>query len=90
LATDAAGPYRAVQAEIKGVNRMTIHYQVHLSGGAVDLDAAAINLGQRRLWFYDSRDNLLAVFRWESILGFTVKESAEGQEITEEFSTSRS
>ena len=49
---------------------MTIHYQVHLPGGAaVDLDAAAINLGYRKLWFYDSRDNLLAAFRWESILG---------------------
>jgi hypothetical protein len=64
---------------------MTIHYQVHLPGGAaLELDAAAINLGYRKLWFYDSRDNLLAVFRWESILGFTVKESAEGQFITEE------
>ena len=64
---------------------MTIHYQVHLLGGAtVGIDAATINLGFKKLWFYDHQDNLLAVFRWHNIIGFTVRDSAEGQAITED------
>jgi hypothetical protein len=58
---------------------------VHLLGGvAIDVAAATINLGVRRLWFCDNDDNLVANFRWESIFGFTVRDSANGQAITDD------
>src|SRR5664279_5689786 len=62
---------------------MTIQYQVHLPGSVtLDVPATTINLGLRKLWFYDSDDNLVASFLWENIIGFTVKDPTKGQAIT--------
>lgn len=61
-----------------------VRYKVHLRNqNIVTLEAAKINTGERRLWFFDADDNLTAVFQWENIAGFSVEGSAAGQIITD-------
>lgn len=43
-----------------------------------------MNLGQRKLWFWDDDDHLVAVFVWEKIIGFEVIGSAQDQKITDD------
>jgi hypothetical protein len=63
---------------------MAVRYKVHLSDQkGVEIDAETINLGVNKLWFYDSENNLLAAFRWDNILGFSVEGSASAQKVTE-------
>jgi len=59
-------------------------YQVLLKSRTVDVTAATVNLGINRLWFFDSDNRLIAVFRWEEIIGMQVVGSAEEQAFTEE------
>jgi hypothetical protein len=69
---------------------MAIHYIIHVSDDhRLDVHADKINLGIRKLWFYDSDDNLQAVFRWDSILGFSVEGPASGQVVIEELAHER-
>ena len=64
---------------------MPIHYAVHLSDQKkIDIQAAKINLGLKRLWFFDTEENLIAVFRWDNIQGFSIEGSASGQIITDD------
>jgi len=64
---------------------MGTHYIVHKSADhKVDIHAEKINVGLNRLWFFDSQDNLLAVFRWENIQGFSVEGPASDQNVVED------
>ena len=54
-------------------------YRILCNGAPIELTAAKVNLGINRLWFFDEQSRLLAVFRWETILGLMVVGSAEGQ-----------
>jgi hypothetical protein len=69
---------------------MAIHYLVHASGDyRIDVHADKINLGLHRLWFFDAEDNVLAVFRWDQIHGFSIEGSASGQVVIEELAHER-
>jgi hypothetical protein len=64
---------------------MGIHYIIHKSAdNKVNIHAEKINLGLKRLWFYDAEDNLLAVFRWDAIEGFSIEGPASGQIVIED------
>ena len=63
---------------------MITQYRVHLSAdSSVALDAAKVNTGEIRLWFFDEENNVIALFKWDNIIGFTVEGSAKGQLITD-------
>ena len=64
---------------------MAIHYVIHASNDhRIDIHAEKINLGVNRLWFYDGEDNLLAVFRWDNVRGFSVEGTASDQVVIED------
>ena len=48
-------------------------------GQSTTVRADKVNLGQRKLWFYDGQDHLIAVFLWEQLVGFEVVGSAAEQ-----------
>ena len=50
---------------------------------AITVQAAKLNTGEHRLWFFDSGNNLIALFKWDHILGFTVDGPAQGQILTD-------
>ena len=49
----------------------------------VALAAAKVNTGETRLWFFDEENNLIGMFKWDNILGFTTQGSANDQVITD-------
>ena len=58
-------------------------YQVLLNtAGPLEIAAAKVNLGVTKLWFYDDEDHLLAVFRWDQVIGLQVVGSAKEQAFT--------
>src|SRR6185437_11947195 len=59
-------------------------YLVRLSDSTTEVAAETINLGQRKLWFYDKDCHLIAVFVWERIVGFEVIGSADQQKFTDD------
>jgi hypothetical protein len=62
----------------------TVKYKVHLSPDiATAVEAAKVNTGLNRLWFFDEDNNLIGLFRWDKILGFTVDGSAKDQLLTD-------
>jgi hypothetical protein len=64
---------------------MVIKYRVHLtSEESLEIEAERINLGNKKLWFYDGDDNLQAVFKWDNIQGFSIEGPASGQIIVDE------
>ena len=55
-------------------------YQVLLTtAGPLEIAAAKVNLGVTKLWFYDDEDHLLAVFRWDQVIGLQVVGSAKNR-----------
>lgn len=61
-----------------------VNYRVYLSAEAsVLVPAAKLNTGEERLWFFDQKQNLIALFKWANILGYTIEGSAEGQVLTD-------
>ncbi len=59
-------------------------YRVTLtSGEARTIHAATVNLGMRKLWFYDDKNHLTALYRWDHLAGFEVVGSADQQVFTE-------
>ena len=62
----------------------SLNYMIYLTAEVtLQLQAAKVNTGERRLWFFDADNNLIALFRWAEILGFTVEGSAQGQILTD-------
>jgi hypothetical protein len=62
---------------------MAIQYKVYSGADSfVALDAAKVNTGENRLWFFDEENNLIGLFKWDNILGFTLEGSAKDQVIT--------
>jgi hypothetical protein len=60
-----------------------VHYRVFLDAHTtVTVEARKLNTGERWVWFFDDHDRLVALFRWENILGLAT-ENAEGQVITD-------
>jgi hypothetical protein len=59
-------------------------YLVRLLESSAEVEAETVNLGQRKLWFFDQNQHLIAVFVWEKIVGFEVVGSAEEQKFTDE------
>jgi hypothetical protein len=58
-------------------------YQVLLNNiGPLEVTAAKVNLGATKLWFYDDEDHLLAVFKWDQLVGLQVVGSAKEQAFT--------
>ena len=61
-----------------------LKYTIYLSPDvALTVEAAKVNTGEFRLWFFDEDNNLVALFQWAEILGFTVEGSAHGQVLTD-------
>ena len=61
-----------------------IKYRIYCSDQvSISVEAAKVNTGDRRLWFFDAENNLIALFKWSNILGFAVEGSAEGQVLTD-------
>jgi hypothetical protein len=61
-------------------------YRVLFAGRTPDnttVDAAKINLGVKKLWFYDAQDQLIAVYQWDHLVGLDVVGSAAEQVFTE-------
>ena len=61
---------------------MTPHQVLLTTAGPLEIAAAKVNLGVTKLWFYDDEDHLLAVFRWEQVIGLQVVGSAKEQAFT--------
>lgn len=59
-------------------------YLIRLIESTTEIEADTINLGQRRLWFYDKDRHLIAVFAWERVVGFEVVGCAEQQKFTDD------
>ncbi|HLH04047.1 MAG TPA: hypothetical protein VKX25_14870 [Bryobacteraceae bacterium] len=62
-------------------------YRVVFQGGeprTATIRADKVNLGLKRLWFYDEQNHLIAMYRWEELVGFEVVGSAEGQVLVDE------
>jgi hypothetical protein len=60
-----------------------VSYRVFLDAHtAVPVQARKLNTGEQWLWFFDDDNRLVALFRWENILGLTT-EDAEGQILTD-------
>jgi hypothetical protein len=58
-------------------------YQVLLNiTGPLEIEAAIVNLGVTKLWFYDDENHLLAVFRWDQVIGLQIVGSAKEQAFT--------
>jgi hypothetical protein len=61
-----------------------LNYKVYLTAElTLVLQAAKLNTGEHRLWFFDQDNNLIALFKWANILGFTVEGPAQGQILTD-------
>lgn len=61
-----------------------VRYRVHLSpDSAVSVDAVKVNTGKDWLWFFNADDNLVALFYWRNISGFSVEGSVTGQILTD-------
>jgi hypothetical protein len=60
------------------------NYQVLLNGTApLEIAAARVNPGMKKLWFYDDEDHLLALFTWDHVIGLQVVGSAKEQAFTD-------
>ena len=60
-----------------------VSYRVFLDAQTpVPVQARKLNTGEQWVWFFDDQDRLVALFRWENILGLTT-EDAEGQILTD-------
>ena len=61
-----------------------LEYKVYLTPEiALSIRAAKLNPGEQRLWFFDENDDLIALFQWADIVGFTVEGAATGQLLTD-------
>jgi len=59
-------------------------YKIYITAQAtLTVKAAKINTGLRRLWFFDEDNHLVALFRWDHIVGFKIVGSADGQVLTD-------
>jgi hypothetical protein len=64
-------------------NQMT-NYQILLNGTApLEIAAARVNLGMKKLCFYDDEDHLLALFTWDHVIDLQVVGSAKEQTFTD-------
>ena len=57
---------------------------MRLLNSTTEVEVETVNLGQRKLWFYDEDRHLIAVFVWERIVGFEVVGSAQQQKFTDD------
>jgi len=61
-----------------------LDYKIYITAEAtLTVKAAKINTGLRRLWFFDEDNHLLALFKWDHIVGFKIVGSADGQVLTD-------
>jgi hypothetical protein len=51
--------------------------------GSIAIKAEKVNMGVKKIWFYDAEDHLIAVYRWDHIIGFDVVGSASEQVFTD-------
>lgn len=51
--------------------------------GSINIKADKVNLGFKKLWFYDTEDRLIAVYQWDHLIGFDVMGSATEQVFTD-------
>ena len=59
-------------------------YKIYLTAAkTLKVQAMKVNTGEQRLWFFDADNNVIALFQWSDILGFTVEGSAQGQILTD-------
>lgn len=64
---------------------MSIRCQIYLSGEhRAEIQAARIDVGEDRLGFYDEKEHLIGLFRWDNIQGFSVLGSADDQTVVED------
>jgi hypothetical protein len=61
-------------------------YRVLFAGGtpsSANIKAEKVNLGLKKLWFYDAEDHLVAVYQWDKLIGLDVVGSASEQSFTD-------
>jgi hypothetical protein len=49
---------------------------------SINIKAEKVNLGAKKLWFYDAENRLIAVYQWDHLIGFDVVGSPEQQVFT--------
>lgn len=52
------------------------------TASSITIKAGKVNMGIKRVWFYDAEDDLIAVYHWDHIIGFDVVGSASEQVFT--------
>ena len=67
-------------------NLRVTEYRVLFSSGtpgSAKIIAEKVNLGERKVWFYDAENHLVAVYQWDKLIGLDVVGSASEQSFTD-------
>jgi hypothetical protein len=72
--------------EVGAQNMKMTEYRVLFANArpsSVNISADKVNLGSKKVWFYDAEDRLIAVCQWNHPVGFEVVGSAAEQVFTD-------
>lgn len=69
-------------ADNEGVTEYRVVF-ANATPSSINIKADKVNLGIKKLWFYDAENRLIAVYQWDHLIGFDIVGSAAEQNFTD-------